>query len=289
MNKKILILVIFLIIILILAFIIYQKFQYKTEGLFNQNESTNLETENISDENVTMEATIVKVNDRSLLVVRNDNPNSLYNVVLKNEEASSFETNQEIIIYWDGTVLTIWPAEINNVNKIEVVKEKSDVTIPDNILRYCYNSKENLSIVVDEFSLSKFVINILDKNELPYEYQEGYKLYKEVPNENYTGVGEKVGENTENSTAGYTGTGVPYIWEEVEKITDVSDEEAISKSISNLDDGQNEIFEFNIEKMYGNLENGKYYFILLGDNNSIRIDFELSNNKIIYEEPQILW
>lgn len=289
MNKKILILVICLIIILISAFIIYQKFQYKTEDLSNQKESTNLEAENISDENVTMEATIVKVNDKNLLVIKNNEPNSLYSVGLKNEETSNFEANQEIIIYWDGTVLTVWPEIINNVNKIEIVKEKSDVIIPDNILRYCYNSKEKLSIVVDEFSLNKLVINILDKNEIPYEYQEGYKLYKEVPNENYTGVGEIVGENTENSTAGYTGTGVPYIWEEVEKITDVSDEEAISKSVNNLDDGQNKIFEFNIEKLYGNLENGNYYFILLGDNNSIRIDFEVNNNKIIYEEPQILW
>ncbi len=291
MNKKILILVVCLIIILISAFIIYQKSQNKTEDFLNQKQSTNLKSENMSDENnsVKMKATIVKVNDKSLLVVRSDNPDSLYSVLLNDEDISKFKANQEIIIYWNGDILTTWPGQITKVDKIEIINEESSVKIPDNILRHCYNLKENLSIVVDEFSLSKFVINIVDKNELPYEYQEGYKIYKEVPNENYTGVGQKIGEATANSTAGYTGTGTPYIWEEIEKVTDVSEEDAINKSITNSENGRNEIFEFDIEKLYGNLENGKYYIVLLGDNCSIRVSFEVKDNKVIYDEPQIEW
>lgn len=286
--KKTIISIIILIIIGVVICVIFNLSNKNINTKSINKELVALEATNDGNSSVTMEATIVKVNETNLLVVNNTRPDSLYRVIINREDASNFKANQEIKIFWDGTVLTIYPAEINNADKIEIISEESSIKIPDRIIRECYSTKDNLNIVTEGFSLSKFVINITDKNELPYEYEEGYKLYREVPNENYTGVGQKIGEATETSTAGYTGTGFPYIWEELEKLADVSNEETISKSMINVNNAQKKTFEFNFEKLYGSLENGKYYFILLGDNNSIRIDFEINDNEVICEEPQIL-
>ena len=76
---------------------------------------------------------------------------------------------------------------------------------------------ETLLYLINDFTKSSISFNIEDTNELSYTYTNNYKIYKKVKNENYTGIGDKIGEDTENSTAGFTGTGTEYIWEEVEK------------------------------------------------------------------------
>ena len=80
-----------------------------------------------------------------------------------------------------------------------------------------YASNGNITISINDFTKSSISFNIEDTNELSYTYTNNYKIYKKVKNENYTGIGDKIGEDTENSTAGFTGTGTEYIWEEVEK------------------------------------------------------------------------
>lgn len=90
------------------------------------------------------------------------------------------------------------------VSKIEVIEEQSSKQIPDDIIRFCYNTKDDVNVSVNEFTRSGITLTITDKNELPYKYSHSYKINKKVKNKNYTGVGQKIGEDTENSTSGFT-------------------------------------------------------------------------------------
>ena len=147
---------------------------------------------------------IVKVNENNLLVMGIDNSTELYSVGLKEENNIEFKKGQEVLIYFDGTIMETYPAQPSNVKKIKIIKDISDVQIPENILIYCYSSKDNVKITINELTNSGISINIQDSNEIPYKYADIYTVYKKIKNENYTGVGVQIGENTENSTAGFT-------------------------------------------------------------------------------------
>ena len=151
----------------------------------------------------TIKAVVVKP-EKGLLVMGTENTNELYSVNYQNKENIEFKQGQEILIYFDGVVLETYPAQITNVEKIEILKEKSDIKIPDNILRYCYSSRNNVIVSISEVSKIGIEIIIKDTNELQYEYSNSYKINKKVKNKDYTGVGYQIGENTGNSTAGFT-------------------------------------------------------------------------------------
>lgn len=148
-------------------------------------------------------AVVVKVNDNSLLAV-NEKTDELYSIGFTEEGNIGFEKGQEILVYYNGTVNTIYPGVPDGVKKIKIIKEESEKEIPESILRYCYNSIENVKATVNEVTTRSITITITDTNELPYEYLDYYTISKKVKNEKYTGTGEIVGENTEHSTSGFT-------------------------------------------------------------------------------------
>lgn len=149
-------------------------------------------------------AVVVKVYDNSLVVMRIENTNELISVGFTEEGNIGFAQGQEILIYFDGMIMESYPAQLGNVTKIEIAKEKSDLQIPDNILRYCYSSRDNVNVTVSELTRSGISLTITDTNELPYNYSHSYTIYNKVKNENYNGIGYKIGEDTENSTSGFT-------------------------------------------------------------------------------------
>lgn len=165
------------------------------------NKITNTENSNM---NATIEAIVVKVNENSLLAMEIENGNELYSVGLKNFKNIEFEKNQKILIYFSGDVMTSYPAQLSNIGKIEITEKKSNIDIPDDILRYCYSSRDNIQVTINELTNSDITLTITDTNELPYKYAHSYKINEQVKNENYTGVGQKIGEDTDNSTSGYT-------------------------------------------------------------------------------------
>lgn len=151
----------------------------------------------------TMKAVVLKVNKNSLMVMKAENE-SLYSISYAKEGNIGFKQGQEILIYFDGMVAESYPAQIHNVGKIEVLKEQTDIEISESVLRYCYSSKYNVTVLVSNLTNTEIEITIKDTNELKYEYANAYKIYKKVKNENYTGVGYQIGENTGNTTAGYS-------------------------------------------------------------------------------------
>ena len=199
--------------------------EIKIGSIFMKYEDPTYE-DGISDENSILEAVVMEVYPQSLGVMEiknNEGSQDLYTVSFAEEGNIGFKEGQEVAIYFDGTVAESYPAQIHNVNKIEITKEESQITIPDEVLRYYNSSKDNVSINITDLTNTGFTITITDTNEIPYEFSNDYTLYKEVKNEDYTGQGQFIGENTGNSTAGFTGTGTEYIWEEVEKNPDVKE------------------------------------------------------------------
>ena len=237
----------------------------------------------------TLSGIVVKINEKSLDVMginnENDEVNSLYSVSLAKEGNIGFKEGQEILIYFDGMVLETFPGQIHNVGKIEIIKEKSETEISADVLRFYNNSEDKVEVKISELTNKGLTIEITDRNEIPYEYANEYVIYKEVKNENYTGVGEKIGEDTENSTAGYTGTGTEYIWEELEKDEDTDIKETIEELRYNLPNMDSEFAYIIVGKkidwtpFYGKLEDGKYrvVFTNLGAyTNTFRIQIEFS-------------
>ena len=202
----------------------------------------------------TINAVVVEVHEKGMTVMDFEDGNSLITVGFTDEGNIGFKQGQEISIRYSGTIMESYPAQLGNVEKIEIVKEQSDVVIPDSILRFCYSTKENVEVQVTELTNHGITLTVIDTNEIPYNYGRQYTIAKEVKNEAYTGVGEWIGENTDNSIAGYTGTGLEYIWEEVDKVSNLSWEETQVETSQNNQEAV--AFERKIDwtSLYGNLE-----------------------------------
>lgn len=256
--------------------------EIKIGSIFMKYEDPTYE-DSISDENSILEAVVMEVYPQSLGVMgikNNEGSQDLYTVSFAQEGNIGFKEGQEVAIYFDGTVAESYPAQIHNVNKIEITKEESQITIPDEVLRYYNSSKDNVSINITDLTNTGFTITITDTNEIPYEFSNDYTLYKEVKNEDYTG--QFIGENTGNSTAGFTGTGTEYIWEEVDKNPDVEIKDTFEDLVYNMpnmtqEDNFNVIgMKIDWSKLYGELEDGNYRLVL---SNSITIEFTLENGE----------
>ena len=73
-----------------------------------------------------MKLVVVKVEDKCLKTIQSDK--ELMSVSVKNEDTSKFKEGQEIMVYYDGVVLTSYPGQII-ADKIEILKEKSNIEI----------------------------------------------------------------------------------------------------------------------------------------------------------------
>lgn len=238
---------------------------------------------------VKMEAIIMEVHESGLSIaeiINDEITSNLYSVSFAEEGNIGFKPGQEIEIYYDGIVASSFPEQIHNVGKIIITKEESDKTIPDGVLRYYNNDKDKVNVNVSELTNKGITVNITDTNELPYEYTNDYVLYKEVKNEGYTEEGYKIGEDTGNSTSGYTGTGSEYIWEEVNKNDEVVIEDTIEDLIYNLPN-MTENYNYTVigkkidwTSLYGELSDGNYRLIFSNSGTvPISIEFSVENSE----------
>lgn len=210
---------------------------------------------------------VMEVYENSLSVMgigAGNESGSLYSVSFAEDGNIGFKQGQEVLIYFDGMLLTTYPEQIYNVGKIEIVSEQSEVEIPDDVTRYYNNTQDKVDVNVTDLTTEGVTITITDTNELPYEYTNDYKLEKEVKNEEYTGQGQYIGEATDNSLPAYTGSGLEYIWEEMEKNPDVNIEDTIEDLVFNLPNmTEYEYYtvlgmKIDWTNLYGELTDGKY-------------------------------
>jgi len=164
----------FLYVIIIMCVVTLVIYIYQTSS---HSPSGKIQTSNIS---VSKKFLVVKVDKENIGVIEVDS-DDLYNVKISEENNVVVKKGQEILIYYNGLFTGGPVPTISNVGKIEIIKEQSDMVIPDEAMKTFYNSYENVDVVVNELTRSKLVFTINDKNNLPYDYSNAYRiLNKEV-------------------------------------------------------------------------------------------------------------
>ncbi len=254
----------------------------------------------------TIKAVVVKVNDKSLMVISiaNEEVGEIYTCSFAKEGNIGFKMGQEILIHYDGTIFATYPGSFSNVEKIEVVKEKSEIEIPEKYLRYCYSSFDNVSIVINDFNNSGMTFTITDSNKYKYDYSKEYvitKKNKEIEEEN-----KKIEERNKNAleqqleqekaknqegknyTTGFTPPETPKeVWEEVPKISNIKSENTGSYS----EVGNTYTRNYDWANLYGQLGEGEYKFRTKINeiiSKTIEINFTIDKNgKVTYSKPII--
>ena len=268
------ILKIFGIILLIIALTIievtiWRYFNYTNDNLTENEIAIENEIEkDILEKSVTKKLIVVKVEEKSLKTM--DYNESLYIVSVKNEDMSKFNQGQEILVYYDGIVETSYPGGIT-ADKIEILKEESDIEIPTKVLRHYNYSQKNISIEVKEISNIGIVFEITDLNKIPLDYGSYYEysiIKKNVENEEYNQNLEfdddaytpPVTTNTYTTTSSYAPdtNRLKTVWEEVELIGNENYKNCDWEIIS--EEGLKLIGRSDWTDLYGELGKGEYEF-----------------------------
>lgn len=190
--------------------------------------------------------TIVKIGDNELLCYGD----GLYTIEVTETEIEKFKERQELIIFFNGWIKTLYPAQLSGISKIIILKQKSNKEIPENILKYAYSSTDNVKVNIKNLTTVGIEFTIEDTNNLKYKYKDNCGLYK------------KMGER----------------WEVVAK-----NHLSIVNKVNS-----NKINEYTIQKVYdwtrsyGRLESGEYFFMQEGEGFFIRIYFSINQNGEIY-------
>ena len=120
---------------------------------------------------------ILKVNDHSLDVMGAEDTTDIFSVTYINDKNVEFRQGQEILIYFNGFIDSSSHL-ISNVGKIEVIKEKSDISIPEETLKSVYNSNAKIDVSIIKLTKTGISFTIQDYNELHNNYSNTYKLMK---------------------------------------------------------------------------------------------------------------
>lgn len=237
-KSKILIVIILLVTICVLGYVFIQTDDSNIRGVVIEAREKNL--------------TIMDVKDEGL-----------YYVSIPENNKLQFKQGQEILIYFNDYAIIeeSYPANIGteDIEKIRIVKEKSNVKIPREKLGRIYNSEENVLITIDELSPTGISITINDTNEFKREYSHSnsYRVSKKGSNGSYNELVRKNNIRTNvNSIIGNNGT------------------------IKNT---------YNWENIYGKLESGEYQFTTSTSDcyMNIFIKFTIDENgKITYSKAE---
>lgn len=140
MNKKLKIILV-LVIIAVVAFLgIYLIIKNN-----NQEKIDDSDIDNGDNMATTMKAIVLKVNRDSLdVMISVEEENYVNHVMFAKEGNKAFKEGQEILIYYNANPGVNVPGQITDVGKVEIVKEESGVTIPDEIKQIFQNDDNNI-------------------------------------------------------------------------------------------------------------------------------------------------
>ncbi|MCI9286428.1 MAG: hypothetical protein HFJ57_00295 [Clostridia bacterium] len=213
-------------------------------------------------DNSNMRGVVIKAEEKSLTImdVRDE---GLYYVFIPENNKLQFKQGQEILVYFNDYAIIEQtnPAIIGteDIEKIRILKEKSNVEIPRKKLERVYSTDEKVLITIDELSLTGISITINDTNEFKreYEHSNAYIVSKKESNGSYN---------------------------ELEKNTN------IKTTINSVIDNKGTIRNtYNWENIYGKLDSGEYQFKTSTSDHYINIfiDFSIDENgKITYSKPK---
>ena len=132
----------------------------ETENTQNDDKTLEIEKDNMV---AMLNAVILEVHLNRLPVMSIGNE-FLYNVSFGKQGNIGFQKGQEIIIYYDGLATAMYPSFIANVGKIEIIKEQTDIAIPDKYLEYYNKPTNNMSVSL--LSLTQNGISFIVNSEV---------------------------------------------------------------------------------------------------------------------------
>ena len=143
MKRGLKILIIVLVILIVVSIAVLLVKHFKTNEVSNELTGNSISYDN-KDAIATMDVVIAKVEDRYLGVINKDEPNDIMTADIPDGDTNKYKQNQEIRVYYNGEILESYPGSFSNVSKIEILKETSEVTVPEKVLKYFYISLVNV-------------------------------------------------------------------------------------------------------------------------------------------------
>lgn len=224
MKRGLKILIIILLILAVVAVTILLVNHFTTKKVSNELTGNSISYDN-TDAIATMDVVIVRVYDTYLGVVEKDDTTGLMRVSIPTGDTNEYKQNQEIRIYFDGIINESYPGSFGKIFNIEILKENSDITIPEKALKYFYSSRNNVSVSNINVTQTGISFEIKDTNEYKYEYTNKYTLFKKNPEAEQVEAPD-MPIVTGNTTSSYEGSGIP-LWEEASKFSTVNSEETV--------------------------------------------------------------
>lgn len=272
MKRGLKVLIIVLVILVVVAVAILLVKHFTTNEVNNELTGNSISYDN-ADAIATMDVVIVRVDDTYLEVINKDDPNDVMRVSIPDDDTNEYKQNQEVRVYYNGMINEMYPGSFDKVSKIEILKEDSDVIIPEKALKLFYSSRNNVSVSNINVTQTGISFEIKDTNEYKYEYTNTYTLFKKNPEAEQVKA-PSMPIVTGNTTSSYEGSGIP-LWEEASKVSDVNSEDTVT-SENIAEDTLRKICDWT--NIYGKLESGEYDFSLTVEGFYIRIKFTVNEN-----------
>lgn len=272
MKRGLKVLIIVLVILVVVAVAILLVKHFTTNEVNNELTGNSISYDN-ADAIATMDVVIVRVDDTYLEVINKDDPNDVMRANIPDDDTNEYKQNQEVRVYYNGMINEMYPGSFDKVSKIEILKDNSDVTIPEKALKLFYSSRNNVSVSNINVTQTGISFEIKDTNEYKYEYTNTYTLFKKNPEAEQVKA-PSMPIVTGNTTSSYEGSGIP-LWEEASKVSDVNSEDTVT-SENIAEDTVRKICD--LTNIYGKLESGEYDFSLTVEGFYIRIKFTVNEN-----------
>ena len=269
-GLKVLIIVLVILVVVAVAILLVKHFT--TNEVNNELTGNSISYDN-ADAIATMDVVIVRVDDTYLEVINKDDPNDVMRANIPDDDTNEYKQNQEVRVYYNGMINEMYPGSFDKVSKIEILKDNSDVTIPEKALKLFYSSRNNVSVSNINVTQTGISFEIKDTNEYKYEYTNTYTLFKKNPEAEQVKA-PSMPIVTGNTTSSYEGSGIP-LWEEASKVSDVNSEDTVT-SENIAEDTVRKICDWT--NIYGKLESGEYDFSLTVEGFYIRIKFTVNEN-----------
>lgn len=272
MKRGLKVLIIVLVILVVVAVAILLVKHFTTNEVNNELTGNSISYDN-ADAIATMDVVIVRVDDTYLEVINKDDPNDVMRANIPDDDTNEYKQNQEVRVYYNGMINEMYPGSFDKVSKIEILKDNSDVTIPEKALKLFYSSRNNVSVSNINVTQTGISFEIKDTNEYKYEYTNTYTLFKKNPEAEQVKA-PSMPIVTGNTTSSYEGSGIP-LWEEASKVSDVNSEDTVT-SENIAEDTVRKICDWT--NIYGKLESEEYDFSLTVEGFYIRIKFTVNEN-----------
>ena len=272
MKRGLKVLIIVLVILVVVAVAILLVKHFTTNEVNNELTGNSISYDN-ADAIATMDVVIVRVDDTYLEVINKDDPNDVMRANIPDDDTNEYKQNQQVRVYYNGMINEMYPGSFDKVSKIEILKDNSDVTIPEKALKLFYSSRNNVSVSNINVTQTGISFEIKDTNEYKYEYTNTYTLFKKNPEAEQVKA-PSMPIVTGNTTSSYEGSGIP-LWEEASKVSDVNSEDTVT-SENIAEDTVRKICDWT--NIYGKLESGEYDFSLTVEGFYIRIKFTVNEN-----------